>query len=64
MMAQFLYCFFAFLVVILLSNALIVIVAERHSVIQNEHAEMVFWSNRLHLVAEMDAIIGVMKRDN
>ena len=64
MMAQFLYCCFAFLVVILLSNVLIAIVAERHSVIQDEHAEMVFWSNRLHFVAEMDAIISVMKRDN
>lgn len=62
-MAQFLYCFFAFLVVILLSNVLIAIVGERHSVIQNEHAEMVFWSNRLQFVAEMDAIISITRSD-
>lgn len=57
--AQFLYVAFAFLVVILLSNVLIAIVTDSYGVIKNERAAMVFWSNRLDFVAEMDAIKNV-----
>lgn len=53
--AQALYLLFAFLVVILLSNVLIAIVTDSYGVIKNERSAMVFWSNRLDFVAEMDA---------
>lgn len=57
--AQFLYVAFAFLVVILLSNVLIAIVTDSYEVIQNDRSAIVFWSNRLDFVAEMDAISSV-----
>lgn len=60
--AQILYVMFAFLVVILLSNVLIAIVTDSYGVIKNERAAMVFWSNRLDFVAEMDAILNISKR--
>ena len=56
------YVTFAFLVVILLSNVLIAIVTDSYGVIKNERAAMVFWSNRLDFVAEMDAIKNIGKR--
>jgi hypothetical protein len=59
--AQLMYIAFAFLVVILLSNVLIAIVTDSYGVIKNERAAMVFWSNRLDFVAEMDAIKNVGK---
>ena len=55
-----LYYLFTFLVVILLSNVLIAIVTDSYGVIKNERAAMVFWSNRLDFVAEMDAITNVV----
>lgn len=54
--AQLLYVLYAFLVVILLSNVLIAIVTDSYEVIQNDRAAIVFWSNRLDFVAEMDAV--------
>jgi hypothetical protein len=54
--AQFLYLVYAFVVVILLSNMLIAIVTHLYEVIQRDRAAVVFWSNRLYFVAEMDAI--------
>jgi hypothetical protein len=57
--AQFLYIAFAFLVIILLSNVLIAIVTDSYGVIKNERAAMVFWSNRLDFVAEIDAIKNI-----
>jgi hypothetical protein len=54
--AQILYVGYAFLVVILLSNVLIAIVTDSYEIIQNDRAAIVFWSNRLDFVAEMDAI--------
>ena len=57
--AQFLYVAFAFLVIILLSNVLIAIVTDSYGVIKNERAAMVFWSNRLDFVAEIDAIKSI-----
>mmetsp|Transcript_9093 Transcript_9093/g.12614 ORF Transcript_9093/g.12614 Transcript_9093/m.12614 type:complete len:884 (-) Transcript_9093:140-2791(-) len=53
---------YAFLVVIVLSTVLIAIVVDSYGVIKNERAAMVFWSNRLDFVAEMDAIIRVFGR--
>jgi ankyrin repeat protein len=47
---------FFFLVVILLANVLIAIVTEAYAVVRNERAALVFWTNRLDFVAEMDAI--------
>lgn len=61
--AQFLYVAYAFLVVILLSNVLIAIVTDSYEIIQNDRAAIVFWSNRLDFVAEMDAIVyGAQRR--
>mmetsp|Transcript_11015 Transcript_11015/g.25579 ORF Transcript_11015/g.25579 Transcript_11015/m.25579 type:complete len:849 (+) Transcript_11015:35-2581(+) len=56
LVAQLLYVGYAFLVVILLSNVLIAIVTDSYEIIQNDRAAIVFWSNRLDFVAEMDAI--------
>lgn len=60
--AQILYVFYAFLVVILLSNVLIAIVTDSYEIIQNDRAAIVFWSNRLDFVAEMDAITYAIQR--
>ena len=60
--AQILYVAYAFLVVILLSNVLIAIVTDSYEIIQNDRAAIVFWSNRLDFVAEMDAIVFGAKR--
>ena len=58
-----LFVIFMFLVVILLANVLIAIVTDSYGVIKNERAAIVFWSNRLDFVAEMDAIVnGPWKR--
>jgi len=54
--AQILYVAYAFLVVILLSNVLIAIVTDSYEIIQNDRAAIVFWSNRLDFVAEIDAV--------
>lgn len=50
------FIFFMFLVVILLANVLIAIVTDSYKVIQDQRAAIVFWTNRLDFVAEMDAI--------
>jgi hypothetical protein len=59
--AQILYVAYAFLVVILLSNVLIAIVTDSYEIIQNDRAAIVFWSNRLDFVAEMDGILSVFR---
>lgn len=51
-----LYCLFFFLVGILLANVLIAIVTDSYKVIQDQRAAIVFWTNRLNFVAEMDGI--------
>jgi hypothetical protein len=56
LVAQILFVAYALLVVILLSNVLIAIVTDSYEIIQNDRAAIVFWSNRLDFVAEMDAI--------
>jgi hypothetical protein len=43
-------------VVILLSNVLIAVVTDSYEVVQNDRAAIVFWSNRLDFVAEIDAV--------
>jgi len=60
--AQVLYIWYAFLVIILLSNVLIAIVTDSYEIIQNDRAAIVFWSNRLDFVAEMDAIAYGVQR--
>jgi hypothetical protein len=61
--AQILYVMYSFLVIILLSNVLIAIVTDSYEIVQNDRAAIVFWSNRLDFVAEMDAIsYGIRNR--
>lgn len=61
--AQIIYFMYAFVVVIILSTILIAIVVDSYEVIQNDRASIVFWTNRLDFVAEMDAIsYGIRKR--
>ena len=54
--ATVLFVLFMFLVVILLASVLIAIVTDSYKVIQDQRAAIVFWTNRLDFVAEMDAI--------
>lgn len=54
--ATALFVIFMFLVVILLANVLIAIVTDSYKVIQYQRAAIVFWTNRLDFIAEMDAI--------
>ena len=54
--ATALFVLFMFLCVILLANVLIAIVTDSYKVIQDQRAAIVFWTNRLDFVAEMDAI--------
>jgi hypothetical protein len=61
--ATILFVIFQFLVVILLANVLIAIVTDSYKVIQDQRAAIVFWTNRLDFIAEMDAIAnGPWKR--
>ena len=60
--AQIFYILYSLLVVILLSNVLIAIVTDSYEFIQNDRAAIVFWSNRLDFVAEMDTITSVIHR--
>jgi hypothetical protein len=55
-MAIVLFVIFMFLVVILLANVLIAIVTDSYKVIQDQRAAIVFWTNRLDFIAQMDAI--------
>jgi hypothetical protein len=54
--ATVLFVIFMFLCVILLGNVLIAIVTDSYKVIQDQRAAIVFWTNRLDFIAEMDAI--------
>jgi len=54
--ATALFIIYMFLVVILLANVLIAIVTDSYKVIQDQRAAIVFWTNRLDFVAEMDGI--------
>ena len=57
--AIFFFVLYVLIVIILLSNVLIAVVTDNYGVIKNERAAIVFWSNRLDFVAEMDAISRV-----
>jgi len=62
-LALVMFCLFMFLMVILLANVLIAIVTDSYKVIQDERAAIVFWSNRLDFIAQMDAVAnGPWKR--
>ncbi|KAL3899907.1 MAG: hypothetical protein SGARI_006358, partial [Bacillariaceae sp.] len=54
--AIILFVIFMLLVVILLANVLIAIVTDSYKIIQDQRAAIVFWTNRLDYVAQMDAI--------
>jgi hypothetical protein len=57
------FALFMFLCVILLANVLIAIVTDSYKVIQDQRAAIVFWTNRLDFIAQMDAIAnGPWKR--
>ncbi|GAX19398.1 hypothetical protein FisN_4Lh378 [Fistulifera solaris] len=58
--ATALFIVFMFLVVILLANVLIAIVSDSYKVIQDQRAAIVFWTNRLDFVSEMDAIANYL----
>jgi hypothetical protein len=61
--ATVLFIIFMFLVVILLANVLIAIVTDSYKVISEQRAAIVFWTNRLDFIAEMDAVAnGPWKR--
>ena len=62
LVAQVLYIIYGFFIVILLSNVLIAIVTDSYEVVQNDRAAIVFWSNRLDFVAEMDSIASVVRK--
>jgi len=61
--ATFLFVVFVFLVVILLANVLIALVTDSYGVIRNERAAIVFWSNRLNFIVEMNVIKSGVLRD-
>ncbi len=54
--ALVLFVVFMLLVVILLANVLIAIVTDSYKVIRDKRAAIVFWTNRLDFIAQMDAI--------
>merc|ERR1719223_64475 len=54
--ATFLFIIFVFLVVILLATVLIAIVTDSYGIIRNQRAAIIFWTNRLDFVVEMDVI--------
>lgn len=62
LVSQLLYIAFVFLVVIVLSNVLIAMVTDSHSYIKYESVEIVFWSNRLDFVAEMETIVFIKQK--
>jgi len=62
LVAQILYILYGFFIVILLSNVLIAIVTDSYEIVQNDRAAIVFWSNRLDFVTEMDSITSVVRK--
>jgi hypothetical protein len=62
-LAVFVFALFMFFIVILLANVLIAIVTDSYKVIQDQRAAIVFWTNRLDFIAQMDAVAnGPWKR--
>jgi len=62
LVAQILYIFYAFFIVILLSNVLIAIVTDSYEIVNKDRAASVFYKNRLDFVAEMDSISSVVRK--
>jgi len=60
--AVFLFILFMVVCVILLANVLIAIVTQSYAVIRDERAEIIFWTNRLDVVAEMKFIKQLFKK--
>lgn len=58
--AVWLFAGFMFLVVILLANVLIAIVTDSYKIVQDQRAAIVFWTNRLDKVAEMNAFANAV----
>jgi ankyrin repeat protein len=62
-LAVVVFALFMFFIVILLANVLIAIVTDSYKVIQDQRAAIVFWTNRLDFIAQMDAVAnGPWKR--
>ena len=55
-LALVLFCIFFFMEVVILLNILIAIITDLYGVITNERAAIVFWSNRLAFITDMDMI--------
>lgn len=51
-----LFCIFFFAEVIILLNVLVAIITDLYSVVTNERAAIVFWSNRLAFTTDMDMV--------
>ena len=51
-----LFVLYAFLEVIILLNILIAIITDLHGVVTNERAAIIFWSNRLAFITDMDMV--------
>ncbi|KAL7536478.1 hypothetical protein ACHAXR_007201 [Thalassiosira sp. AJA248-18] len=51
-----LFCVFFFAEVVILLNILIAIITDLYSVVTNERAAIVFWSNRLAFITDMDMV--------
>jgi len=56
-----LFCVFMVVVVVLLANVLIAIVTDYYSWVRNERSSIVFWKNRLDVIAEMDALTNFIR---
>mmetsp|Transcript_3867 Transcript_3867/g.8515 ORF Transcript_3867/g.8515 Transcript_3867/m.8515 type:complete len:866 (-) Transcript_3867:203-2800(-) len=51
-----LFCIFFFVEVVILLNILIAIITDLYGVVTNERAAIVFWSNRLAFITDMDMV--------
>jgi len=58
----FIFILFMLLMVIILATVLIAIVTDSYKIIQTQRAAIVFWTNRLHVVAQVDAILNGNER--
>lgn len=54
--ALILFCIFVFIEVLILLNILIAIISDLFAVVTNERAAIVFWSNRLAFITDMDMV--------
>lgn len=54
--AQILFLIFFFVEMIILLNILIAIITDLYGVVTNERAAIVFWSNRLAFITDMDMV--------